>query len=164
MKYWISKQGYIVGNRNDKDMFVMCPYSAREDYEPSCGDWCPLFESFVGMKNLKVNGQFGVAESSLCVNLHCGGGTRTIQIDRDEREVQNADEAVDILNKATARMAEQEAQKTEEGMIARMKSAVSNIICQSFNFGNVESKMKDEELNKRANEGVDEIVKAIKGV
>lgn len=58
----------------EKDHSVDCPYTKGEG---SCGSWCPLFEMFPVTD--------GTRRKLKHVHLHCGAGTRVIEIEEEAK-------------------------------------------------------------------------------
>jgi hypothetical protein len=76
MKYYLLNADGVLWLRYRfvKDHEVGCPFLARE----GCGSWCPLFEVFPVTD--------GTRRRLKHVKLHCGAGTRVIQIEEAKHD------------------------------------------------------------------------------
>lgn len=85
MKYYLepANKGCVVLRRvtDTDDIPQLCPFIHDMDMpeEVCCGSWCPLFEVRERDRIPQVDGADKVR---LEVRLHCGAGTRTIEIER----------------------------------------------------------------------------------
>lgn len=82
MKYkLVERDGWtflVLGNGKD----CSCPFaSTTVGGEMYCGSWCPLFEI---VERERLPGVYEEPIIHLDVHLHCGAGSRVIEVDRRE--------------------------------------------------------------------------------